>query len=117
MRGMLKDVLPGATVWGTWPVGPEAERTPPVRRPARREARGFGAWAVAIAWTEHVKVGDAEVKSDLKYGRSGGAIKGRRIQLMWTLAERGPNNQTWDVDTSNSLSGATRWVGGWWIGK
>lgn len=94
MRGMLKDVLPGATVWGTWPVGPEAERTPPVRRPARREARGFGAWAVAIAWTEHVKVGDAEVKSDLKYGRSGGAIKGRRIQLCKEKKQAGGGEQS-----------------------
>ena len=29
-------------------MGPEVERTPPVRRPARREARGLGAGAAAI---------------------------------------------------------------------
>lgn len=37
---------PGAAVWGMLD---EVERTPPVRRPARSEARGFGAGAVAIA--------------------------------------------------------------------
>lgn len=30
-------------------MGPEAERTPPVRRPERRDARGLGAAVVAIA--------------------------------------------------------------------
>ncbi len=29
-------------------MGPEAERTPPVRRPARRDARGLGAEVVAM---------------------------------------------------------------------
>jgi hypothetical protein len=44
-RGTTKDP-PGAAVFG---VVVEAERTPPVRRPARREARGFGGGAVVIA--------------------------------------------------------------------
>ena len=47
IRGMLK-VPAGAAVWGTFGIDPEAERTPPVRKPARRDARGLGAFAVAI---------------------------------------------------------------------
>jgi hypothetical protein len=44
MREMLK-LPPGAAVWG---MCDEVERTPPVRRPARREARLFWGAAVVI---------------------------------------------------------------------
>jgi hypothetical protein len=44
-RGTLKDP-PGAAVWG---MVVDADRTPPVRRPARREARELGVGAVVIA--------------------------------------------------------------------
>jgi hypothetical protein len=46
MRGMLK-VPVGAAVCGI-ETGPEAERTPPVRRPERSEARGLGAAVVIV---------------------------------------------------------------------
>lgn len=45
----MLNVPAGAAVWGTFPTGPETERTPPVRRPARRAARLLGAEAVAIS--------------------------------------------------------------------
>lgn len=42
---MLKEP-PGAAVWGMFA---EVDRTPPVRRPERSDARGFGTEAVVIA--------------------------------------------------------------------
>lgn len=58
---------------------PEVERTPPVRRPARREARGLGAEVVAMV--VGLDFGSMEWK--------GGCGKGMEGATRWFKTEKG----------------------------
>lgn len=76
-RGMLKEPA-GAAVWGTLA---EEERTPPVRRPARSEARLFE-FAVVIALSSEERI-DNRITGD-DYGK----------KVEDTAGERGPERES-----------------------
>jgi hypothetical protein len=76
---------PGAAVWGMLA---DVERTPPVRRPARSEARGLGADAVGMVEMAAIerlgwKVGNVErrlIRRMDDYGTMVGGYSGRETE-------------------------------------